>query len=356
MTATAAGLAVLLGIVAVVTYGVLSARAAAETARAAAETERAVAEAERAEALSLVLQSTAPRQVRDRGTGDYASRGLSRLKEQIRLGWLGDKRQLESATASLVTSALRDEGGPHVAEELVRQAAVQRLLDLGPEHGETAHRMYDLAEVLLFRKRLTEAAQYCERALVIETRLHGARGLDVARGRELLARIRLEQGDSAGAAKLSDAAAAIQVPLLGEESTEVARSVDTHSAALLAVGDVAAAEAECLRALRVRLTLLEDDHGAVAQSIRRLAAILERRTGDAHDHLLASVVGGTTFAEIAAGLRSLAADLGQLDTPPTTHSPAPGAVLRRMLAVKEAVLGPRHKGLLSTLAAPGDRG
>jgi tetratricopeptide (TPR) repeat protein/tRNA A-37 threonylcarbamoyl transferase component Bud32 len=343
-TVTAGAFALVLGIVGVAAYEVVSARAAAETARA-------VAESERAEALSLVLQAAGPPRAPSGRPEDYASRGLQRLAERIRLGWLGDKRGLEAATASLVAAASRDGGGPAFAEELVRQTAVQWLLKLGPDHPETAHSLYDLAEVLLVRRHLTEAAQYCERALAIELRVHRERSLDVARGRELLARIHLEQGDSGSAAKLATDAAAIQIALLGEESTEVARSLDTRSAALLAGGDAVAAEDECLRALRVRLTLLGDERPAVAQSLIRLAGILEHHSGDARGHVLADVFGGTTYSDIAAGLRRLAADLAQLDRPTGATPPPPSAVLRRTLALKEAVLGPDHKGLLSTLAA-----
>ena len=345
LTAVSAGLfALVLGIVGVAAYEVVSARAAAETARA-------VAESERAEALSLVLQSAGPPRAPSGRSEDYASRGLVRLAERIRLGWLGDKRGLESATASLVATASRDGGGPAFAEELVRQTAVGRLLKLGPDHPDTAHSLYDLAEVLLVRRHLTEAAEYCERALAVELRVHRERSLDVARGRELLARIRLEQGDSSGAAKLAANAAAIQIALLGEESTDVARSLDTRSAALLAGGDAAAAEDECLRALRVRLTLLGDELPAVAQSLNRLAEILEHHSGDGRSHMLSGVLGGTTYTEIAAGLRGLAADLAQLNAPTGTAPPPPSTVLRRMVLLKEAILGPYHRGLLSTLAA-----
>jgi tetratricopeptide (TPR) repeat protein/tRNA A-37 threonylcarbamoyl transferase component Bud32 len=338
-TVSAATLAIILGIVGVVAYRVASSRAAAEQARAVAETEHA-------EALGLVLQSMGRPAV---APPDYAGRGFARLASQIQLGWLGDKRGIESATAALIAGVNRDAGYPEIAEEWVREANVQRQLELGPDYPETAQGLYELAEIILFRRRPAEAQRYCEQAIALGQRLHGDGGLDVARGRELLARIALARGDSATAARLAAEAAAVQIAQLGEESLDVARSRDTRAAVLFAAGDVASAEAECLRALRVRLTLLNDEHPAVAESLRRLATILEAKTGATA--AAPSVPEGAADAWSAADLRALAAELEQLSAPPADGQTSAPQVLHRMLQLKEALLGPLHKALLSTLGA-----
>ena len=356
-TVSATALAITLGILGIVAYRVANARAAAEQARAVAETEHA-------EALGLVLQSMgrpaihastlragAPSPGFDAFVpASYAGRGLVRLACQIRLGWLGDKHRLESATASLIAGVYRDGGHPALAEELVREANLQRQLKLGPDHPETAQGLFELAEILLVRKRFAEAQRYCAQAITLEQRDHGEGGLDVARGRELMARIVLARGDSTTAARLAAEAAAMQSTQLGEESVDLARSRDTRAAALLAAGDLAAAEPECLRALRARLTLLTDEHPAVAESLRRLATILEARIG-ATATAPASVPAGVAAAWSAADLRALADELDQLGAPPGEGSTSVPQVLRRMLQLKEALLGPYHRALLSTLGA-----
>ncbi|MEW6252953.1 MAG: serine/threonine-protein kinase [Planctomycetota bacterium] len=349
----AAALVLGLGTAATATYGVLSARAAQERARA-------VAEAERAAALGLVLQSMGRPALHTPAGGvgrlpspwlafdaeDYAGRGLVRLAYQLRFGWLGDRRRLEAATASLIAGVYREGGVAASAEELTRQAAMYPG-NAGTDHPETTQAVSDLAEILLVRRRFAEAARYGEQALEVERRAHGDGSLHAARSRELLARIALARGDAATAARLAARAAEDSSAQLGDESADVARCQDTHAAALLAVRDLARAEAEALCALRVRITLLPDEHLAVVESLRRLAAIREAQ-GEAGG---AGGPSGDASAGAVADLRALADELEALSAPPEARRAPVAATLRRMLALKEGLLGPRHKGLLSTLAA-----
>lgn len=340
----AAGLAFLMCVVAVTVYIVFDARATAAKVRAAAETERA-------EATSLVLHSASrSRSKRDDPTR-YGSRDLDRLNEQLRFGWLAGNPERESAAAFLMSAIYRKGDSPWGAEDLIRQANMRRAFEADPDPADISHGFSDLAEVLLTRHRLSEAAQYGEWALAVDKEAGGEKCLDVARDMELLARIHLAQGDNASALKLATSAADIQAEKLGEDHVDFANSLDTRAAAWLAAGDIQAAEKDCLRSLRLRFTLLQDEDPAVARSLFRLAAIRDRHPGPAQDKALANVFSATKASEIADKLRELATDIERLNGLKNGEQVSPVITLRRILSVKEAILGTEEKGLLSTLAS-----
>ncbi|HKQ49673.1 MAG TPA: serine/threonine-protein kinase [Phycisphaerae bacterium] len=340
--------ALLMGAVAMTAYVVFSARASAARSQA-------IAELERADALSLVMHSIVQPRSANSGREDYASRDMNRFEEQIRLGWLAGSPRRESIAASLLAGVYLEGGALWPAEELTRKANIWAPHETGANQREAARGLSNLAEVLLARKRLSEAIHYCERALAIDKESTGKGGIEAARDAELLARIYLAKGEFDTASVLATDAVSVQSAKLGEESSDLARSLDTQAAVLLALGRFEAAQSACLRALKIRLTVLQDEDSAVGQSLRRLAAIIERSSGDAVHLAIAKSIGAETYTELGAGLRSLADDLGHLEMPrgAGATSPTPVSVLHRMLALKEALLGPLHKGLLSTLASLG---
>ncbi|MBI5762934.1 MAG: serine/threonine protein kinase [Planctomycetes bacterium] len=320
--------------------------AQADTAKA-----RAVAESERAEAISLVLHSASSPRYLNKELKGYRFRDLVRLEEQINLGWLAANKEREAAASSLLAAIYCKGRVPWSAEDLIRQTNMKRSLDVDSMSSRTSRGYSDLAEVLLARLRLSEASHYCDLALRIDRNARGDQSLEVARNMGILARIRLAQGDMLVAVKLATDAIAIHAVHLGTETEEIAQCLDTRSAALLAIRDVDGAERDCLQALRLRFTLLQDEDPAVAHSIRRLAEVFDQRGKNAYLESLATALGVTTHREMTDQLRQLANDLDELCKAAGENTNAPQVTLQRLLLVKEVMLGPNHKGLLSTLAA-----
>lgn len=322
-----------------------------QAARSGEATARALEESNRADAFSLVLHAARSPKAANRGAESYAQRDLARLYHQIRLGWLGANPDREFATASLLSAFYRDSGSPHLSEELLRQESVQRTIRSGSNLREQAKRIRSLAEVLLVRNRLGEALKYGNQALESDWEVQGEDSIEVARDKDLLARINLAQGNYESAERLANDAVAVQSRELGAESLELAASLDTHANSLMALKRVEPAETECLRALRIRLAFLQDEHPDVIQSLRRLADIEERQPESPGDRHMARAIGAESFASFASALRELARGIEVISQTSVGGESDPRQILRQHLRLKAIILGPMHNGLLSTMVA-----
>lgn len=347
----------LVGASAAVIWGRISA------ADARAETARAKSERDRAQALAMVVQAVTQT---DRSGSDasegyaynteapdttFASRALGRLQSRISLGWPGKGKGLSPATSLMLAPLLTENGRVALAEEVARNAAVERRMDMGPDDPALAIDSQVLAEILYTRGQWQDAQRSAERALQSAERDAEDHGAYLGPSLELLARTALKQSDASKALDLSTRALGLTEKAFGADSLEHAQVLATRAQSLVALGRWHEADESLTPALRIRLGLVPDESSLIADTIRLLADILEQEPGAESIHPAAAAIGERSPTRVAARLRTLAGDLERLISPKPGPRPDPIETLERMLSLKQALLRERHPGLLSTIAA-----
>jgi eukaryotic-like serine/threonine-protein kinase len=330
------------------------------TQRAKAERERALAERERSEALALVAQAmgqsidpTEPLNFSyDAGVkGTYGERGLDRLRLSLMLGWPGNDRGVSTAATSSIATLISTSGREILGEELARQTATERKLALGLNHAGRLDDLMNLAEILLVRGQFRDAQRAADQALDLARNNPADPHVYVAPQLDLLARVALKRSEAPRALALASEALTQASSPSEAASLELAQVLATRSEALASLGRWREAQADLTQALRIRLALLPDESPAIARSLEGLASIVEQLDRETPEDPLAKAMDATTNAELAGQLRALSGDLDRLlvNDPRSAIDPVP--VLRRVLRLKHALLGPEHRGLLSTIAA-----
>jgi tetratricopeptide (TPR) repeat protein/CHAT domain-containing protein len=146
---------------------------------------------------------------------------------------------------------------------------------LGPEHPETAARLYVLGTMLQWQGDLAGARLYHEQALGIHQKVLGPEDPGTAASLHVLGQILQAQGDLAGARLYLEQALAIHQKVLGPEDPDTALSLHTLGETLQAQGDVAGARTCYEKALAIRLKVLGPEHPDSALSLNNLGMLLQ---------------------------------------------------------------------------------
>jgi len=241
------------------------------------------------------------------------------------------------------------------AEPMMRRALAISEARLGPDAAEVAHRLGDLAILMCHEERHAEAEPLLRRALEISERQKGLEHPDTAVAAYNLAGVLRVTGRLAEAEALTRQALATEEKFLRPNHPSVSYGLASLAEVLRERGRLAEAEELMRRALAIAEASLGPEHPDVAQRLDNLAVLLQdtERPEEA-EPLLRRVIaidqaGEPDRAMTARHLADLALLLGRIgrsaEVPP---------LLRQALAIEEAVWGPQHPSVATTLNALAD--
>ncbi len=277
----AAATTLILGAGAVV--GVSLTKASKSARSADLQREQAKAENIRARAVAELLREALPNSDPQRPEIAAAiGAGLGRLYFRLETGAFSDNPEVDQALRRMwsgVYTGLAN-GKPiaqiEYAEVSLRNGLMNLRMKYGKEHAEVAATMQELAAVLLVRDRCGEAEQYCRDALDMREKLLGAKSIECAESRTLLAKIhqRLNKPDSA-MYEAGIAQTALKEFPEEQVDLQVAALSSLQAQILMSSADYRAAEPKVRDALVRRLRRLSPDdvelHSALGTAAELIA-------------------------------------------------------------------------------------
>lgn len=262
-----------------------SRKAEAERARAAEGSQRAAAEASertsRSEAakaaavssfLKEMLSSVDPSEMK--GKDVTVRRVLDEAAARVGGGSLREQPEVEASVRTTLGKTYQSLGLYAEAEPHLRQALEIRKRVLGPEHGEVAASLNDLASLLHDEGKRTEAEPLYREALRIRKKVLGPGHIDTSATLNDLGLLLKQQGDLDGAEALYRESLAIKRTSLGEAHGDLAQAINSMAQLLQARGDLKGAETLHREALAMRRTLFGPEHPDVLFSMNNLGANL----------------------------------------------------------------------------------
>ncbi|MEM9557668.1 MAG: serine/threonine-protein kinase [Acidobacteriota bacterium] len=255
----------------------------AVVAREVADRERilAVRAQERAERVSVFLKdlfrSADPNAAR--GGRQTVREVLDEGRERLEDGLEGEP-ELEAALVGTLGDVYRNLGLHDEAVELMRRSVELRRA-LYPEGDlRLAVSLNDLASVLYYMERYSEAERALRESLALRRRL-GAEPTAIAQALNNLASVLTQQGELAGAGSLYEEALALRRLEHGEQSTVVASSLYSLGVLRLREGDLEVAEPLLRQALDIYVGAYGERHTRVASVLHTLGRLVADR--GAHD-------------------------------------------------------------------------
>ncbi|MBL8764258.1 MAG: serine/threonine protein kinase [Phycisphaerae bacterium] len=329
-------------------------------ASAAAQRAQARAESVRARAVTELLREALPGS--DPGRPEVASAvasGLGHLYFRIETRGFADDPDVDQAIRRLWGGVYTGFGGRKAAgmveyAEVSLRSGLVRLRTLRPDdHAEIAATMHELAGVLLVRARLPEAERECRAALAMRGRIAGSSSAPVAESRALLSRILLAAGKDSEAASEAESALRWYRAASGNEFVLPRASLAAVLAKVrLNAGDVAGAEPLARGALADRLRYLPVEDPDVLASLADAAAVSFLRPEGELSGTLRSVWGSSGEALRADILRDLAVLPGfdRFD-PFTPKRTGKTLALGRALRLVEMLVGADQSAMVRVLVS-----
>jgi len=334
--AIAAGVLILIGIIAFYTNRLATARDRAEHEAAKA--------ARVSDALSGLLRGADP--IANRATPDgFTVTGLldsatNRVEKE-----LADQPDAQAEIFTIIGRMYRRVGMYDRAQQLLERALISGRAAFGPEHARVAETLNDLGALGAERGDYQMAAASLESALAMRRRIYGAEHTTIADTLAELGRIYQDQGLNDRAEPLHREALAIRRKLLGDQSGETAVSLSDLASVLRLKGDLDGAGTLLRQSLEVNRKTRGDAHAMTATTLHDVALIasakgdstgaetLFRRVMDTHRKAL-----GENHPLVAVTLNSLSRvliDQGRYDEA--------AAALESALNIARPALGSDHQ-------------
>jgi tetratricopeptide (TPR) repeat protein len=247
---------------------------------------------------------------------------------------------------------LAREGRDLDAEQNFRQALQLQRQVLGPDHGDIARTLQDLAKVMDDRGDLKGAIPVMRQALAMQRRLNGSQpDPGLAEAINDTGQLLYEAGDYDAAAKLYVEAIAVKHRLLGEKHPEIAITLGNLARALQNKGDLPGAEARFREALAMLRETLGELHPDVAMELNNLAFVQYDR-GDRRTALATERQALDLLRELFPGdhpeVARLENRIGFWLTEAGDYTEADHD-LEDALAMRRRLLGPQHPDVAGSL-------
>ncbi len=358
LAAAGLGLALLIGLGAVVVVSM--ARAADAARRERAQREAARAESVRAQAVGELLREAMPHP--DPASPERAhavDAGLARLYLRLETGAFADEPEVDQAVRRLWAGIYTGFGSGKAAglveyaEVSVRSGLERLRMQHGPEHPEIAAALHELAGILLVRNRAPEAETICRDAIAMREKTLGKSAGPAIESRALLARILVSLGRSEEAVGEAEAVLAATGAESGARADLLIASMHVVRARILLDQRRLEGCEPLLREALIRFMrrLPPEDaemHESLEGAARLAAAMPECRLGS---EILAA--WASTPASIGADIEH---DLPLLAAPDRSHfrgyvRTGRSEALGRLLRLEEMLLGPDHPALVGVLIA-----
>lgn len=189
---------------------------------------------------------------------------------------LHDQPELLATILDAIGMALLNRGCIEAGSKFVIAARDVRLAHFGKKHPYTAASYNSYARVLRIRDELIEAEKEVGKAIVINRKVYGSRGLPLAANLNELGAVRLYQGDFKGALKAAESGLAILKKRgVYNDDPNTSRLLDVKGRALEALGKLAPAASALSQALKLDQKQVGADHPKYATHRANLATVQE---------------------------------------------------------------------------------
>ena len=189
---------------------------------------------------------------------------------------LHDQPEQLATILDAIGMALLNRGCIEAGSKFVSAARDIRLANFGKNHPFTAASYNSYARVLRIRDELIEAEKEVGKAIVINRRVYGSRGLPLAANMNELGAVRLYQGDFSGAFKAAERGLAILKKCrVHNEDPNTSRLLDVKGRALLELRKTRAAESALTQAVKLDAKQGGVDHPKYATHRGNLAVAQE---------------------------------------------------------------------------------
>ncbi len=220
---------------------------------------------------------------------DYGGMLLSRSlpadsERELRLALDVQRRRLGAhpalaQTLQVLGGALRQQGRPDAANDVLREALAIQRATLGERHGDLANTLNSLAILALTRGRYADAEADLRETLAIQQAQNQGSTLQAGIAATNLAVALMRQGKLDEAAARLDEAAAILHATVGDEHPANFNVENTRAQLAVRRGDAAAGVVHARNAVRLATTALKPGRDAAAIRLTLAGALL--RAGDA---------------------------------------------------------------------------
>lgn len=191
---------------------------------------------------------------------------------------LHDQPELLATVLDAIGMALLNRGCLAAGSRFVEAARDIRLANFGKNHPFTAASYNSYARVLRIRDELIEAEKEVGKAIVINRRVYGSRGLPLAANMNELGCVRLYQGDFSGALKAAERGLAILKKCkVHNEDPNTSRLLDVKGRALLGLGKTGPANTALSQAVKLDQKQVGVDHPKYATHRANLATVQEEQ-------------------------------------------------------------------------------
>ncbi len=237
---------------------------------------------------------------------------------------LHDQPELLATILDAIGIALLNRGCIEAGSRFVTAARDIRLAHFGKKHPYTAASYSSYSRVLRIRDELIEAEKEVGKAIVINRKVYGSRGLPLAANLNELGAVRLYQGDFRGALKAAERGLAILKKLgVYNEDPNTSRLLDVKGRALQGLGKLRPAAIALSQALKLDQKQVGVDHPKYATHRANLATVQEAQKNfdaarEGYEHAVRVYeqvlgrLGHPNLIDSYANLGSLLTTLGEL--------------------------------------------